>query len=307
MKKKLITGTPFVTVIIPVYNDSERLQRCLTLLENQSYPKNLYEVLVVDNNSTEDLRPIVTKFSQANYIFEGTPGSYSARNKGLAIAKGEILGFTDSDCSPAHHWIKKGVAQILKHPDCGFVAGQINFSFKEPENPNPIELYDSLYFLQQEKYVRENHFGATANLFTTPAIFNTVGLFNAALKSGGDREWGQRVYAAGYQQIYAANVEISHPARSSFEEINRKLCRVYKGSFYINKKSETPFFQLLKEIMLDIKPPARYLFKVLKERDIKDRTTRMAVVLLYMRIKFSKAFTELKLYWQEFQKLQAAN
>lgn len=296
--KDTLTETPFVTVIIPVYNDAKRLQQCLNLLERQTYPQAFYEIIVVDNNSTENLQPIVAQFAQAKYIVEKTPGSYSARNTGLAIAKGEVLGFTDSDCVPALDWIEKGVAQIRTHPDCGFVAGQINFFFQESDNPNPTELFDSLYFLQQEKYVREEQFGATANLFTTPEIFSNVGLFNTELKSGGDREWGKRVYAAGYKQIYAADVKISHPARANFEDINKKLCRVYKGGFYINKKSETPLLELLRELILDIKPPARYLFKTLEERGIKDINKRITVILLYMRLKLSKAFTELKLYLQ---------
>ncbi len=296
--KDTLTKTPFVTVIIPVYNDAKRLQRCLNLLERQTYPQAFYEIIVVDNNSTENLQPIVAQFVQAKYIVEKTPGSYSARNTGLAIAKGDILGFTDSDCVPALDWIEKGVAQIRKHPDCGFVAGHINFFFQKSENPNPAELFDSLYFLQQEKYVREEHFGVTANLFTTPEVVKDVGLFNAELKSGGDREWGKRVYAAGYKQIYAADVKIFHPARANFEDINKKLCRVYKGGFYINKKSETPLLEFLREIILDIKPPARYLFKTLEERGIKDINKRITVVFLYMRLKLSKAFTELKLYLQ---------
>ena len=299
--------TPFVSVIIPVYNDYDRLKKCLEILDAQTYPKQAYEVIVVDNNSTDDIKSLVEQFQQAKYEFEATPGSYSARNKGLSIANGDILGFTDSDCLPATTWVEKGVANILTHVGCGLVAGCINFSFQNPENPHPVELYDSLYFLQQEKYIEEDHFGATANLFTTRQIFDAVGLFNATLKSGGDREWGERVYAAGYEQIYAAEVEIAHPARASFEELNKKLRRVYKGGFYINKKSEIPILNLLKELTVDIKPPARFLFRVLKERGVDDRKKRTSVVILYMSLKISKAITELQLYWQERWNLQSVS
>ena len=296
----------FISIIIPTYNDSQRLQHCLTLLENQTYPKHLYEVIVVDNNSTEDLEGIVSQFSQAKYAFESAPGSYSARNTGLSIAKGDIIGFTDSDCAPAKDWIEKGAAQILKHPGCGFVAGKISFSFQEPGNPNPAELYDSLNFLQQEKYVTQNNFGATANLFTTPEVFEAVGLFDASLKSGGDRNWGKRVHAAGYLQIYADDVEIAHPARASFEELNKKLCRVYEGSFRINNKSETPVFEFLREIIVDITPPGRYLRAILSEKTLNGSRKRLSVLGIYIRLKFSKAITELRLYWQAHRDLQSA-
>lgn len=291
----------FVSIIIPVYNDSQRLRQCLSLLENQTYPKTWYEVIVVDNNSTENLKPIVAQFSQAKYVFEATPGSYCARNRGLAIAKGTILGFTDSDCAPESDWIAKGVAQILTHPNCGFVAGRIDFSFQDPDNPTPAELYDSLHFLQQEKYVKDAHFGATANLFTTPQVFATIGPFNATLKSGGDREWGERVYAAGYPQIYGADVAIAHPARTDFNALNIKLCRVYEGNFKKNNKAATPLLVFLREVFYDAKPPIRYLLGILKNNNIANLQKRIAVVYIYIRLRLARAWVNLRLYFKIHQ------
>ena len=301
MKEIVLVDQPFVSIIIPVYNDSQRLQLCLDLLENQTYPKESYEVIVVDNNSTEDLKPIVAQFTQAKYAFEAKPGSYSARNNGIAIAKGDILGFTDSDCAPTFDWIEQGVAQIHQHPHCGFVAGCINFSFQKAHSPTPAELYDSLHFLQQEKYVKENHFGATANLFTTPQIFAAVGLFNANLKSGGDREWGERVYAAGYPQVYGADVQIFHPARNSFEELSKKQCRVYEGNFKKNNKSETPVFRFLRQVLLDAKPPVRYLLEILGNSNLASLQNRIAVVYIYIRLRITRAWVNLRLYFKIHQ------
>ncbi|MEO0350062.1 MAG: glycosyltransferase family 2 protein [Cyanobacteria bacterium P01_A01_bin.15] len=299
MKKS--TVIPFVTIIIPVYNDLRRLQHCLTLLESQTYPKHRYEVIVVDNNSTDNLRSTVEQFSQARYIFEATPGSYCARNKGLTMAQGDIIGFTDSDCAPALNWIEKGAAHIGNHPNCGFVAGCINFSFQNPSSPTPAELYDSLHFLQQEKYVKDAHFGATANLFTTPQVLAAVGPFNAALKSGGDREWGERVYAAGYPQIYGADVAISHPARTDFEELSKKLRRVYEGNFKKNNKAKTPPLPFLKEVLFDAKPPIRYLLEILKNSEIASLQNRIAVVYIYIRLRLARAWVNLRLYFKTYQ------
>lgn len=298
---KATLDCPFVSIIIPVYNDAQRLRQCLMLLENQTYPQTHYEVIVVDNNSTEDLKAIIEVFSQAHYAFESTPGSYSARNRGLAIAKGDILGFTDSDCAPTADWIEKGVTQLQKHPSCGFVAGCINFSFEDPESPTPAELYDSLHFLQQEKYVKQDHFGATANLFTTPQVFTKVGLFNAKLKSGGDREWGERVHAAGYSQVYGADVKIFHPARSSFQELSKKQCRVYEGNFKKNKKAQIPAPRFLKQVLVDAKPPIRYLMEILRDRNLASLQKRIAVVYIYIRLRLTRAWVNLRLYFKIHQ------
>lgn len=289
---------PFVSIIIPVYNDAQKLEQCLALLEAQTYPQNCYEVIVVDNNSTENLKSIIAKFIQAKYVFEPTPGSYCARNTGIAFAQGDIVGFTDSDCSPNLDWIEKGVAQILKHPKCGFVAGRVNFSFQDCDNPTPAELYDSLHFLQQERYVKNFHFGVTANLFTTLAVFKSVGLFNASLKSGGDREWGQRIYAAGYEQIYAEDVVIYHPARSDLQELSQKLYRVYEGEFRIKNQAKMSLMQLIKEVLLDLKPPVSHLTHILKNKEIKNLYKRVSVVAIYMRFRLAKIFIKLRLYYR---------
>ncbi|HAA30818.1 MAG TPA: glycosyl transferase family 2, partial [Cyanobacteria bacterium UBA8553] len=75
---------PFVSVIVPVFNDAKRLKICLDALEHQTYPKHLYEVIVVDNGSdkNEDIEGVVAQFGQAIASYESIPGSYAARNKG---------------------------------------------------------------------------------------------------------------------------------------------------------------------------------------------------------------------------------
>ena len=80
----------FVSVIIPVYNDAERLKKCLLALEKQTYPQAQYEVIVVDNASEENIKDVVSQFPQARLTFENSPGSYAARNQGISIAKGEL-------------------------------------------------------------------------------------------------------------------------------------------------------------------------------------------------------------------------
>jgi hypothetical protein len=60
------------------------------------------------------------------------------------------------------------------------------------------ELYDSMFYFDQADYVRRGRFACTANAFTLASVIRRVGPFDAGLKSGGDREWGNRVAAAGY-------------------------------------------------------------------------------------------------------------
>ena len=122
----------FVSVIIPVLDNIVGLRKTLFALDNQIYDAR-YEVIVVDNGSTQDLTAVVSEFARAKLIYEQRPGSYIARNKGISIARGEILAFTDSDCIPAFDWLAKGVEQLLSVENCGLVAGKIDFFYQNPQ------------------------------------------------------------------------------------------------------------------------------------------------------------------------------
>lgn len=245
----------FVSVIVPIFNDTERLAHCLQALEQQTYPNHSYEVIVVDNASEDDVQSVVTNFSHAKGVVEPQRGSYAARNTGIAIAKGNILAFTDADCIPAPDWIEKGVQSLRDVPNCGLVAGRIEFSYQNPQQPNSIELCDSVLYLQQDLYLKHAKFGATANVFTYKSVFAEVGLFDQILKSGGDYEWGQRVFAAGYQQVYSPEAYVYHPARHSFEQLYKKILRTTRGPYDLSQSSTYSLKKFIKDIARDVFPP----------------------------------------------------
>jgi cellulose synthase/poly-beta-1,6-N-acetylglucosamine synthase-like glycosyltransferase len=221
----------FVSVIIPVYNDVERLKICLEALENQTYPRDLYEVIVVNNDPSQTIEPHVVNFNNVRLICESHRSSYAARNKGVFNARGTVIAFTDSDCIPKSDWIEKGVNNLLNEPHCGLVAGRIEIFCSDPENPTAIELYEKITAFHQKMYVDRLKFGATANLFTFKSIINRVGHFNYTVLSSGDSEWGNRVFKAGYKQIYADDTCVSHPALKTFGQRFRKRIRIIRGKY----------------------------------------------------------------------------
>ncbi|MEM6812608.1 MAG: glycosyltransferase, partial [Pseudomonadota bacterium] len=226
---------PFVSVIIPVFNDSKRLVTCLTALSNQSYGQENYEVIVADNGSTDDISSAAKEFS-VTLVSEKKPGSYAARNKGLSVAKGEILAFTDADCIPREDWVETGVKKVLESQNCGLIAGRIDVILKDPENPSIIEFFDSATAFPQKHFIEADKFGATANIFTTKKVIKNVGGFNSELKSNGDREWGNRVHKAGYALIYDHSLCVRHPARHKFSQIRKKYARLIGGQHDLNTK-----------------------------------------------------------------------
>lgn len=244
----------FVSVIIPVYNDAERLQKCLAALEAQTYPQDLYEVIVVDNASDESIKEIVEQYQQTVATYEQQSGSYAARNRGISIAKGEIFAFTDSDCIPASDWIEKGVVALENNPDCGIIGGKIKLFFRDNNHLTAVELYEDLTAFPQKRHIEKNHFTPTANLFTYKKIFDQVGKFNQNLKSNGDREWCQLAYQQGYKITYDENTIISHPARYYFKEIYRRYLRMAGGRVdaYRDKYQNNLFrLKIIHEVILN--------------------------------------------------------
>src|SRR5688572_1543548 len=132
----------FVSVIIPVYNDRARLQTCLDALHRQTYPAERYEVIVVDNGSREPLDDLMQTYPRARLEHEAQPGSYAARNRGIACARGEILVFTDADCVPAAQWLDCGVRALSASPNCGYVGGRVEPFLHDPDAPTATELYE---------------------------------------------------------------------------------------------------------------------------------------------------------------------
>jgi glycosyltransferase involved in cell wall biosynthesis len=283
----------FVSVIVPVLNDSERLQNCLKALQDQTYPKKMYEVVVVDNGSQENIESVVSQYSKATLYFENKLGSYAARNKGLSSAKGDIIAFTDSDCVPARDWIEKGVAQLLSVPNCGLLAGKIDIFFKNPDRPTVVELFESVMAFQQKHYVEVNGYGTTANLFTFKRVIDHVGSFKDILKSGGDLEWGQRVTSFGYKLVYTKDVCVAHPARYSLYELYKKHARVIEGHYdFIKTKKKYPLISLASSLTIELLPPVLSISRIcsgerfVRLKGIKEKSTVIIVFVLirYLRV-----------------------
>lgn len=222
---------PFVSVIVPVYNDAQRIGKCIESLLNQTYPREKYEILIIDNGSTDETRDVVKKYPVTLLIEDKIQSSYGARNKGIKNAQGEVIAFTDSDCIPADEWIKNGVTNLLKTENCGLVAGEIDIFFRKPNTPNAVELYDSIMGFNQKRDIEHFKFGSTANVFTFKKVIDNVGQFNEKLQSGGDNEWGRRVYAHGYTQVYADDTRVAHPARYSFGQLYKRMTRLIGGCY----------------------------------------------------------------------------
>jgi cellulose synthase/poly-beta-1,6-N-acetylglucosamine synthase-like glycosyltransferase len=220
---------PTVSVIVPFLTHADRLHACVRALCAQTYPKDRYTIVLVNNG--RELREERFSDAAANVyvIREDKPGSYAARNCGLESSSGEVLAFTDADCIPAPDWIEQGVASLMASPNRGLVGGRIEVVFADPRRPSAVEIFESLSSFRQQDYVERWQFAATANLFAHRHVFDAVGRFDDRLLSLADREWGARVSRAGFSLAYAHAASVQHPARRSLAELARRSARTTGG------------------------------------------------------------------------------
>ena len=228
-----------VSVIVPVHNNPYGLRKVLESLLEQDFPKDQYEIIVVDNRSTDESLDVAREYTEdyphlVKYVMEDKiQSSYAARNKGITIAKGNILAFTDSDCNPVECWLMEG-CKSLKQNNASMVAGKIEFTFKNSK-PNIWEYFDAAGKLNQKSYVENAGFGTTANLFVRNEMFYNYGLFLSDLESGGDYEFGRRLTQSGESLVYCENALVFHPARATFRDKLNKSKRVARGQKHLSE------------------------------------------------------------------------
>ncbi|WP_413160846.1 glycosyltransferase [Capilliphycus salinus ALCB114379] len=295
------SSAPFVSVIVPVYNDAERLKHCLNALDRQTYPQNSYEVIVVDNGSdpAENIDSVVGGFRQAFCIYESAPGSYAARNRGISIAKGEIIAFTDADCIPAFDWLEQGVTRLQKVPNCGLVVGKIELFFQNPDKITSVELYESITAFPQKELLEKYQYGAGANLFTWKKVIEKVGVFDATLKSSGDVEWCRRIFESGYLQVYAEKSCVQHPARTSWRELYKRTIRLVGGIYDLQQKKkgknalkDVVFLSLL---LKNLVPPVNFVINTFLDERLTSFKHKCQVSLAMFFVRYVSAWEVLRL------------
>ena len=236
---------PFVSVIVPVFDDAAALAMLLRALARQDYAAERFECVIVDNGSPEPLRVQQALPFAVRVVREPSPGSYAARNRGISQARGSILAFTDADCVPRSDWLSSAVANLQQARGPAVVAGQITVTRHGARADSAWQWHSAINDLNQRRFVNEYHFAATANLIANRIVFDQVGVFDATLFSGGDWEWGRRAWSAGVAILFAEDVVVEHPARANWESLVAKARRVTGGHFAILRRRARPLVATL--------------------------------------------------------------
>ena len=232
---------PEISVVIAHLNQPELLGRCLAALAAQRFDMRRAEVIVVDNGSRSLPEAITGRFPGVTLAREPVPGPGPARNRGVALARGEIIAFTDADCLPDPGWLAAIHARFAADPGLEILGGEVEIFPETPGDVTPAEAFQMLYAYRQELYITRQSFSVTANLVIRREVFDAVGPF-AGLELAEDVDWGRRAAGAGHRIVYAPEVRVLHPARRSMAELRATWDR-HVTHFY-RREARGPFGRL---------------------------------------------------------------
>ncbi len=217
---------PAVSVIVPARNAEQALGRMLDALETQTAQRSSFEVLVIDDGSTDATSAVAGTRAGVRVLASTGRGVYAARNTGIEAAAAPVLAFTDADCVPAPDWVKLGLA-ALEGRDDRVLAGRIDAPLGA--RPGVTTMLDVSHYYDQERYAREGH-AAAGNLWVPASIVRAVGPFDEKLRSGGDTEFSRRVTEAGHEIVYAADVVVGHDPATRPSQLIRRSFRLGRGA-----------------------------------------------------------------------------
>jgi glycosyltransferase involved in cell wall biosynthesis len=228
---------PLVSVVVTARNAAATIPALLDCLAAQTLGRERFEVVVVDDASTDDTAQVVRDSGLATVLSTDRPLGDAARNLAVRAARGKIVAITDADCRPVPQWLEYGV-EDLDRLGVDMVGGHVEVPL--PERPSLVEQIDFSRFLDQERAIAEGGFAATANLFLRCEVFDRAGRFNERLIAGGDREFCLRATDAGCTLAYSPRAAVVHPPHATARGLARRAYRAGIGRAQVIRHGDGP-------------------------------------------------------------------
>ncbi len=221
------------TVAIRTYNGAKTIPQVLDKLRSQIDTENIdWEIIVVDNNSTDDTAQIIKEYQSTwdkiyplKYYFEAKPGAAIARRRAMEEAQGELVGFLDDDNLPAEDWVVKAYEFSKSRPQVGAYGGQIHgeFEVEPPKDFKKIAVYLAIIERGNKAFCYNNHkrkvlppgagivIAKKAWLDSVPKDLFLLGPSGKSLSTKGeDLEILSYIQNAGWEIWYSPQMHIYH-------------------------------------------------------------------------------------------------
>ena len=216
-----------VTVVVPVYNGASVLPRCLDALATQTWPSSDYEIIVVDDGSTDGAAGVVEAWCADHpgvhiaCIRQQNAGPAAARNRGAAAAHAPVVLFTDADCAPEADWLEQMAAAFEDEKVAGakgaYLSDQTGLvpRFVQAEYE---DRYDRMRGRNRIDFIDTYSAGYRRDVFLENDGFDPV--FPTA--SVEDQEFSFRLAEKGYRLVFAPDAQVWHLHDETVREYARR-------------------------------------------------------------------------------------
>ncbi len=203
---------PLFSVIVPTYGRPGQLTTCLQALAHLHYPREHFEVIVVDDGGATPLDAVIVPFHDrldVTLLRHPHAGPAAARNTGAARAKGQFLAFTDDDCRPALDWLQTLQRRFALVPN-QIVGGRTCNALSENPYSTASQIIIDVVYAYYNANPAQARFFASNNLALPASHFLAVGGFDVTFTTSEDRELCDRWLHHGYGMTYAPEVIVYH-------------------------------------------------------------------------------------------------
>lgn len=177
-----------ISVVIPAFNEEELIGKCVEAVKNQTFPKKQYEILVIDNNSTDKTAEIARNLGATVLPYVQKQGFAVTKQFGTHKAKGEIIAYTDADSIPDTNWLET-IDRLMQNKNLAYAGGTVLSTETSLIN---------FFFILFDLFARLNQlFGIpliwSPNMAVRKDVFIKVGGFNTTIKTSDDWDFTSRI------------------------------------------------------------------------------------------------------------------
>ena len=201
-----------LSIIIPVFNQESSLKRSLGILKDQIGDNKGVEIVVIDNDSSDDSRKIAESFDVKVFTFKEEKNPYLTRNFGVSKSNGDVLAFLDSKCTPKSDYLQQIFKAIKEYEDWDLIAGDFELEGLTSDASLSELAYAVTNLRVAPKYNAGEISALTGNMIVKKEVFEELNGFDAQ-RSGGDIRFTRKAKSAQKRIKYNPNLITTYQAK----------------------------------------------------------------------------------------------